>query len=142
VTGVQTCDLPISTDSWFNYGKLRLSWGSNGNRDIGRYVALADLTTGKYAYVRPDGTIYLVSQLWVNRMANPGLKWERKTSVNFGLDFGLFGNRLDGSVDVYQMNSTDLLVQRSLPDVTGYDWVMDNLGDVRNRGLEVTLNSL
>lgn len=132
----------VNNDNWFNYGKLRLSWGSNGNRDIGRYVALADITTGKYSYVKPDGTLYYVSQLWVSRMANAGLRWERKTSVNLGLDFSLFKNRVDGSLDVYQMNSTDLLVQRSLPDVTGFDWVMDNLGNVRNRGIELTVNSM
>lgn len=132
----------ISTDRWFNYGKLRLSWGSNGNRDIGRYVALADLTTGKYLYVKPDGTVYQVSQLWVNRMANPGLRWERKTSWNLGLDFGLFNQRVSGSLDVYQMNSKDLLVQRSLPDVTGFDWVMDNLGNVENKGIELSVTSL
>ncbi len=128
--------------NWFNYGKLRASWGSNGNRDIGRYVALSDLTTGKYLYVLPDGTVVQSSQLWVNRMQNANLRWERNTSYNLGLDFALFNNRLDGSVEVYQMNSTDLLVQRSLPNVMGFDWVMDNLGEVRNRGFEVTLNSL
>lgn len=126
---------------WLNYGKLRVSWGSNGNRDIGRYVALADLTTGKYLYVLPDGTVVQANQLWVNRMRNQNLRWERNTSLNLGLDFALFNNRLDGSLEFYQMNSTDLLVQRSLPTVTGFDWVMDNLGEVRNRGLEITLNS-
>jgi len=131
----------IGTNDWFSYGKLRVSWGSNGNRDIGRYVAMADLTTGKYLYVRPDGTVIQVNQLWVSRMANKNLKWERNTSLNFGLDFGLFNNRIDGTVEVYQMNTTDLLVQRSLPNVIAFDWVMDNLGEVQNRGFELTLNS-
>lgn len=131
---------------WFNYGKLRLSWGSNGNRDVGSgrdmYVAMADLTTGKYLYVQPDGTVIQASQLWVNRMQNPNFRWERNTSYNIGLDFSLFNNRLDGNLEVYQMNSTDLLVLRSLPNVIGFDNVMDNLGEVRNRGFEVTLNSI
>lgn len=131
----------VTTGSVFNYGKLRVSWGSNGNRDIGRYAAMADLTTGKYLYVRPDGTVVQASQLWVSRMANTNLRWERNTSLNFGLDFGLFNNRIDGTVEVYQMNTTDLLVQRSLPNVIAFDWVMDNLGEVQNRGFEFTLNS-
>lgn len=134
-------DEPFFTSEWFNYGKLRLSWGSNGNRDVGRYVALSDLTTGKYLYVQPDGTVIQVNQLWVNRMRNQNLKWERNTSYNLGLDFSLFNNRLDGSLEVYQMNATDLLVERSLPNVAGFDWIMYNLGEVRNRGFEVTLNS-
>lgn len=136
---------PFFKSNWFNYGKLRASWGTNGNRDMGgdepMYVALANLTTGKYLYVQPDGTVIQVNQLWVNRLGNPNLRWERNRSVNLGLDFALFNNRLDGSLEVYQMNSSDLLVQRSLPTVTGFDWVMDNLGEVRNRGLEITLNS-
>ncbi|GAB2796231.1 TonB-dependent receptor [Rhabdobacter roseus] len=132
----------IMTSNWFSYGKLRASWGSNGNRDIGRYAAMADLTTGKYLYVRPDGTLIQASQLWVNRMANRSLRWERNTSLNLGLDFGLFNNKIDGTIEVYQMNSTDLLVQRSLPNVIAFDWVMDNLGEVQNRGVELTLNTI
>ncbi len=131
----------FETNQWFSHGKLRASWGSNGNRDIGRYNAMANLTTGKYLYVRPDGTVIQASQLWVNRMANKNLRWERNTSLNFGLDFGLFNNRIDGSVEVYQMNTTDLLVERSLPNVIAFDWVMDNLGEVQNRGFEITLNT-
>ncbi|WP_353127156.1 SusC/RagA family TonB-linked outer membrane protein [Parapedobacter pyrenivorans] len=139
-------DEPFFNSDWFNFGKLRLSWGSNGNRDVGgdrdMYIALSDLTTGKYLYVLPDGTVIQASQLWVNRMQNPNFRWERNTSYNLGLDFALFNNRLDGNLEYYQMNSTDLLVLRSLPNVTGFDNVMDNLGEVRNRGFEVTLNSL
>jgi TonB-linked SusC/RagA family outer membrane protein len=131
----------IPTNDWFSYGKLRLSWGSNGNRDIGRYEAVANLTTGKYLYVRPDGTVVQASQLWVSRMANKNLRWERNTSLNLGVDFGFFNNRIDGSIEVYQMNTTDLLVQRSLPNVIAFDWVMDNLGEVQNRGFELSLNS-
>src|SRR5690606_2457946 len=137
---------PFFNSDWFNFGKLRLSWGSNGNRDVGEdrdmYIALSDLTTGKYLYVLPDGTVIQASQLWVNRMQNPNFRWERNTSYNLGLDFALFNNRIDGNLEFYQMNSTDLLVLRSLPNVTGFDNVMDNLGEVRNRGFEVTLNSL
>jgi len=134
-------DEPFFKSEWFNYGKLRASWGSNGNRDIGRYVALADLTTGKYLHVQPNGTVVQVNQLWVNRMRNRELRWERTESYNLGLDFALFNNRLDGSIETYVSNTTDLLVERRLPTVSGFDWVMSNLGKVRNKGIEVTLNS-
>ncbi|SDM73274.1 TonB-dependent receptor [Siphonobacter aquaeclarae] len=126
---------------WLNYGKLRLSWGVNGNRDIGRYVALSDLTTGKYLMVRNDGTVYQVSQLYVNRMNNKNLKWEKTTSINLGLDFSLFNSRLDGTVELYHMSTKDLLVQRTLPDILGFNYVWDNLGEVQNRGIELSLNS-
>lgn len=128
--------------SWLNYGKLRATWGSNGNRDIGLYSAVSDLQTGKYLHVRPDGTVYLANQLYVNRMQNANLKWERTTSYNLGFDFGLFNNKLDGSVEVYRSSTTDLLVQRALPDILGFSSVWDNLGEVQNRGIELSLNSV
>lgn len=127
--------------SWLDFGKLRLSYGTNGNRDIGRYASLANLRTGKYLLVKDDGTVYQVSQLYVNNMANENLKWERTASFNVGLDFSLFNNVLDGSIEAYQTSTKDLLVQRSLPDIIGFDWVWDNLGEVQNKGIEVSLNS-
>lgn len=127
---------------WLDFGKLRASWGSNGNRDIGRYAALSDLQTGKYFYQRPSGELYFVSQLFVNTMSNKDLRWERTTSINLGLDFSLFKSVIDGSLEVYQMSTTDLLVQRSLPRVIAFNFVSSNLGEIQNRGVELTLNSL
>ena len=127
---------------WLNYGKLRLSYGLNGNRDIGRYSALSNLQTGKYQYIKADGTVILVSQLYVNRLQNPGLKWERTASLNAGLDYSVFKDRISGSLDVYKKTTRDLLILRSLPDVTGFSDVWSNLGEVENRGVEVTLNTV
>ncbi|HWV29674.1 MAG TPA: SusC/RagA family TonB-linked outer membrane protein [Dyadobacter sp.] len=126
---------------WLSYGKLRLSYGNNGNRDIPRYDALADLASGKYLHVKPDGTVYQVSQLYVSRMANPNLKWEKTNALNVGLDFALFNNLVDGSIEFYKSTTKDLLVKRALPNVLGFDNVWDNLGEVRNKGLEISLNS-
>ena len=126
---------------WFNYGKLRLSYGINGNRDIGRYSALSNLATGKYLVVNPDGTTSVVSQLYVTQMANPDLKWEQTSAYNIGLDFSLLRNVLSGSIDVYKGKTTNLLVNRSLPDVVGFANVQSNLGEVDNKGLEISLNS-
>jgi TonB-linked SusC/RagA family outer membrane protein len=132
----------LSNVKFLDYGKLRLSWGVNGNRDIGRYAALSDLTTGKYQYILPSGQIVLVSQLYVGRLQNPGLKWERTESYNLGLDFSMFRNRIGGSIDVYRKSTKDLLVNRALPDITGFQNVIDNIGEVENKGIELTLNSL
>lgn len=135
---------PFFNSSWLDYGKLRVSWGSNGNRDLGtngRYAALSNLTSGPYLHVNPDGTVYQVNQLYVDKMANPHLQWERTTAFNVGLDFSMF-NRIDGTLELYQMSTTDLLVQRSLPDILGFNFVWDNLGEVMNRGIELSLNSL
>ena len=127
-----------------NYGKLRASWGSNGNRSVGAYTALSNLTsgTGGYGYVLPDGTIDIISQLFVSRMANPNLKWERTTSWNFGVDFGFFDNRISGSLEYYHMPTTDLVMSQSLSNITGFSSVTTNLGEVQNKGFELTLNTL
>ncbi len=127
---------------WLNYGKLRLSYGLNGNRDVGRYQAISNLTPGKYQYINAAGAIIPVSQLWTDRMANPNLKWEKTTSLNLGIDFGLLNNRLSGSVDVYDKSTQDMLVQRALPTVIGFDYVMFNLGKIENKGIEIALNSV
>jgi TonB-linked SusC/RagA family outer membrane protein len=128
-----------------NYGKLRLSWGENGNRDFGsgrdQYQALSDLTSGPHPYIDQNGNLYISSQLWVNRMANKGLKWERTEAYNFGLDFSLFNDLVSGSVDAYVSETNDLLVLRSLPTILGFDNVMANIGKVGNKGLEVSLSS-
>ncbi len=130
------------TSNWLNYGKLRASWGINGNRDIGRYSALPDLATGKYQYISSTGAIILVSQLYVNRLQNPGLKWERTESYNVGLDYSILKDRIGGSVDVYRKSTKDLLVLRTLPDVTGFANVLDNIGEVQNRGVELSINTV
>ncbi len=138
----------FSEESFFefpamNYGKLRLSWGQNGNRDVDRYVALSNMTTGsgKYPYVTGAGLAYETSQLYVDRMANPNLKWETTTSYNAGIDFGFLDNRINGSIDVYKMVTTDLLVDRKLPDFLGFNSVATNLGEMRNKGFELSLNT-
>lgn len=131
----------MESASWISYAKIRASYGINGNRDIGRYSAISDLTTGKYQYITASGAMVLVSQLYVNRLQNPNLKWEKTTSYNLGLDFSFMKNRLGGSVDLYKKETRDLLILRALPDVTGFINVWDNLGQVDNKGIEVSLNS-
>lgn len=128
--------------TWLNYGKLRLSWGANGNRDIGVYRALANMGTNKYMYVAPDGTVYNGSYIYVSSLANKGLKWERTASFNVGLDFSILGERLKGNIDLYKMNTKDLLIERSLPNLIGFDKIMSNLGEVENRGFEFGLTSV
>lgn len=129
------------TDSWLNYGKLRLSWGENGNRDIEQYQALAEMVSGAHPYIDQNGNIYISSQLYVNRMANRTLKWERTAAYNLGLDFSLFNDILSGSFEAYLMETNDLLVDRALPTILGFGSVAANLGKLQNKGLEINLNA-
>nr|WP_262909643.1 TonB-dependent receptor [Niabella pedocola] len=131
-----------STGSWLDYAKLRLSWGRNGNRDIGQYDALSDMTSGLHPYIDQNGTVYVASQLYVNRMANLGLKWENKASYNIGLDFSVLKSRLSGSIDVYTATTNDLLVDRALPEIIGFNSVAANLGQLNNKGFEFSLNGI
>lgn len=126
-------------------GKLRLSWGKNGNRDIGIYQALSQLyggTVGKYTYVTSQGNMYEVSSLQIERMSNTDLKWETTTSWNIGMDFGFLNDRINGSFEWYHMPTTDLLMDRSLPNFTGYNMIVTNLGQVNNEGFEFSLNTV
>jgi TonB-linked SusC/RagA family outer membrane protein len=125
--------------NWLDYGKLRFSWGLNGNRDIGVYRALARMGNSKYMYVSPDGKVYNGSYLYVNSLANKELKWERTASFNLGLDFSIFNERLKGNIDIYKANTKDLLIERTLPELIGFSSVMSNL--VENKGIELSLTS-
>lgn len=126
----------------FNYGKLRLSWGLNGNRDIGIYNALMMLEARKYAYIDPStGEFVPINTYYAYRMANNLLKWENTGSYNIGLDFSLLKDRLSGSIDLYQKKTRDQLIRRKLIDVTGYNEVWSNIGEVQNTGFEISLNS-
>lgn len=121
---------------WINNLKIRASYGINGNRDIGIYDALAKLETTKYL---TDGT--LISGIYSNSLANRFLKWEKTKALNFGIDFSILDNRLSGSLDYYDMTTNDLLLKRSLPTIIGYENVMSNMGELKNKGFEMTLNS-
>ncbi|BEG99952.1 SusC/RagA family TonB-linked outer membrane protein [Bacteroides sedimenti] len=129
-------------NTFVEYGKLRLSWGKNGNRDIGAYEALMRLDPRKYYYCDYlTGDLINVNSFYASNMANPNLKWESVTAYNAGLDFALFNGRLSGSLDVYIKSTSDLLNARILPSITGYTNVISNIGEVQNKGFELSLNS-
>lgn len=117
--------------------KLRVSWGMNGNREFGRYEALSRMKTTKNIIGGETTT-----GVWTENLANNRLRWEKTASTNIGVDFGLWRNRLYGTLDLYKTKTTDLLLTRALPDITGYATVADNMGEVSNIGAELTLNSV
>lgn len=135
-----------------DFGKLRLSWGKNGNRDIvvldeekrnrGMYAALSEMGTGMYIYQDLSGKIYYANQVYVSTMENKDLKWESTASYNLGLDFSFLQSRIAGNIDVYKMVTTDLLIDRSLTQAIGFDKVSANLGEVQNTGFEFALNTV
>ena len=131
----------VSEEDFFNSNvinrlKLRASWGVNGNRDIGIYSALARV----YSQPWYDGT-NVRRDAYNLELSNRELKWEKTAATNIGIDIALLDNRIDLSADFYHMTTTDLLMQRALPQITGYQKVMANLGELQNRGMEFTLNT-
>src|SRR5690606_4507090 len=123
-------------DTFLNRMKLRVSWGINGNRDIGIYAALAQINTNLYY----DGTNVQMG-LFNNTLANPGLRWEKTEAYNIGLDLGILENKIDISADFYDMTTTDLLMSRQLPRITGFKSITANLGELGNRGMDLAINT-
>lgn len=127
---------------WLEYAKLRVSWGKNGNRSIGEYAALMQLSPRKYFYYDPNtGELIPINTFYCYNMANAGLKWENTESWNLGLDFTVLGGRLGGSIDLYNKKTNDLLNNRQLPSLIGYSSVTSNIGEINNKGIELSLHS-
>ena len=125
------------TNDWLNNLKLRLSYGKAGNEAINVYETLSKMTNAALAL---DGASY--TALYPNsRMGNSGLSWETTKSFNIGVDFGVLNNRINGNIDFYTSKTTDLLLQRNLPKISGYSNVYMNMGETANKGLEITINS-
>jgi len=129
------------TKDFLEYLKLRVSYGENGNREVGRYAALAQLAASTYLYTSPGGVNIPVGAVQTSNMSNANLKWERQASVNIGADFSLKGGKISGAIDYYIRKTNDLLVSRALPNVTGFASVITNLGKVDNSGFEISLNT-
>lgn len=125
-------------------GKLRLSYGQNGNRSLGDpYIALANLAngTGTQGYINASGDYIQFAYLRIDRMANTHLQWEKTASFNVGLDLGFLNNRIGTSLDYFQMSTTDMIMNQSLPDFSGFTSITTNLGEVQNNGFEISVNS-
>jgi TonB-linked SusC/RagA family outer membrane protein len=116
--------------------KLRLSYGRVGNSAIGAYQTLGLLTRTWYA----SGTSYLTA-FGPGSIPNPGLKWETTDKFNLGLDYGIFDQRISGSLDVYRENTHDLLLSRALPYTSGYSSVLENVGATKNTGVEIGITT-
>ena len=119
--------------------KLRLSYGAVGNQAIGSYQSLSLSNITQYVYGDGGATTIGVSP---STMANPNLKWETTYTANAAIDFDLFKGRLGGTIEVYNSNTSDLLVRRSIPVMDGYTSIFTNIGLVNNKGIELTLNSI
>lgn len=116
--------------------KIRGSYGIVGNADIGDYVTQDRLRSGQVAFNgQPAPSVTLEG------LGNRNLKWEKAHQLNIGIDVSLLGNRLQFTGDVYNRVTKDLLYYRLMPATSGYEGVYDNIGSIRNRGIELSLGS-
>ena len=133
-------DFMENTRNWLDMMKLRVSYGSNGNQAINPYQTLDRLRGVKYIW-GDGGNFANGMYLPTNGVGNPNLKWETTNSLNIGVDFALFHGRLSGNVEFYVAKTKDLLMSRSVPYMNGYKSIMDNIGQTKNVGFEMSLTS-
>ena len=126
--------------SWLSNLKLRFSYGKVGNDKLPSYMfsQLYNTNSGSKRYgVGENANSHLVV---TTVLANPLLTWEKRTTRNLGIDFGLFRERLTGNIDFYWNNTDDLLINHNIA-APGYTTVWENSASTSNKGVELTLNA-
>lgn len=121
-------------ESIFNTLKLRASYGTSGNQNIGDFEFLNLLnfeTYNGFSTAESEG------------VGNPNIQWESQATFDIGVEFGLFNNRINGVVDYFSKDSKDLLLNRPLSSTIGDEdnFIVDNIGAIKNSGVEVSLNA-
>src|SRR5699024_3473381 len=127
----------FNSEGFLNNLKLRVSWGKTGQTGIAPYQTRALLDRTYYNYGSDLGYGYQPSQI-----ANPNLQWETTATTNIALEFAILNSRISGSVDIYQQNTNDLLLERQLPLTSGYESIIENVGSTRNTGIEVSISTV
>ena len=122
---------------WFDDLKLRTSYGVTGNQDIGNYASLATLGSTVYTLNGDRAIGY-----GPNTLANPNLKWESTTQFDIGADAAVLQSRLSVTADYYNKKTNDLLLYVPVPTTSGFNSQLQNVGSVRNKGFELSLNTV
>lgn len=113
--------------------KLRAGWGVRGNQEIGNFASRG--------FISP-GTNYLQrAGLAPTSLANPDLTWEEREDIDLGLEIGLFENRINLNIEAYQGNTNELLLNRPLVGSSGFTGITENIGSIKNTGLDLTLTT-
>jgi TonB-linked SusC/RagA family outer membrane protein len=126
---------------WLSNLKVRASYGLTGNNNIPQYSYMNSINTSNYAFGTGNGS--LISGMASNSSAlgNPEITWEQTAEANYGIDFGLFNNRLSVSVEHYNSNTIQLLLQQPAMYITGHQTFWNNIGKVNNKGWEMEIST-
>ena len=135
----------IKNLNFFDFLKLRVSWGQNGSRNVSAGATQATMS-------KETGNSGVITMTWLGdastlgmtltNLPNRSLTWATVEKFNVGLDFAFLNSRINGSVDVYSGRTTNMLVSRSVPYISGFNDSYDNVGLITNRGVEFTLNTV
>jgi TonB-linked SusC/RagA family outer membrane protein len=117
--------------------KIRASYGLVGNQTINPYGTITTSGTNRIPF-NGISTIGVAASV----LGNADLKWESTYGTNVGLDFGILKSRVSGTLDVYSTKTKDLVLLRALPTITGYTQILDNIGTVSNKGIELSLKTV
>lgn len=123
---------------WLSNLKLRLSWGKSGNNNMDYDITMSKLELSKYTFGDSGQNGFGTS----NVKGNSNLKWEMTSEWNYGLDVGLFNNRVSATIDVYSRLTEDLIFKRSVASLNGYTSILENIGSTTNKGVEIGLNTV
>lgn len=118
--------------------KFRASWGKTGNQEIGDFPSIS-------TFSQAGNAIWGGRQITGTepaKMPNPDLKWETTEQTNIGVDFGFFNNRITGNIDYYQKKTTDMLLNLPVPQSTGFENILSNIGRIDNHGFEFLINTV
>ena len=121
--------------------KARLGWGKVGNEAISPYQTLSTFSNNLYPDHTSTNSKEAIVGISPSSLANKDLKWETTEQYNAGFDIGLFSNRISLSADVYDKYTKDLLQRINIPGTTGFSTMWINQGEIRNKGLEITLET-
>jgi TonB-linked SusC/RagA family outer membrane protein len=122
---------------WLDQLKLRVSAGVVGNQAVAPYQTQGLLGRTVYAFGTAAAFGYRPATI-----GNPDLQWEQSASKNVGIDFSLFNGRVYGSMEVYRVNTTALLLADQLPGSSGFSAVTKNVGETQNQGFEATMSTV
>ena len=127
------------TASWLSYLKLRASYGVNGNVDQASTTYFVAKYKKMSTSLQPLGQGLTYLDYDGDDLPNPKLRWEKTATTNIGLDFRLFKNLIRGNIEYYNRHGSDLLVRRFMDSTLGTDSRVVNNGEIRNRGLEMSI---
>ena len=123
---------------WLNSLKLRVSWGKSGNNSIDHDITWTKLDLTHYIYGGKGENAFGLG----DRKGNKDLRWEMTSEWNYGIDFGFLNNRINGTIDVYNRTTKDLIFARSVGNLNGYGSILENIGTSSNKGVEIGLNTV